>query len=287
MTSKDKGECMMLRVAIDPGHCSYGEDTGAEGNGLREQDLTLDISLKLRDILVGRNFDVMLTREGDLVKGLQKGYTLHESLQRRCDIANAFQANIFISIHINSVEITSPSGVEILVAGFGGEAQKLAEKILPYLVGLGQKNRHVKTQNVYVLQDGHTAMPAILTENGFISNVQDAERLANPAFRQKIAIAHADGIIEYFGQGGSDMLKIAILKFTPEDEWAAKDVDAKHGGIANFTRYGTGKIVPAEALQADQLIVIGGPTTGHKNEILLSGKDKYETAAKVALYLAK
>jgi len=275
----------LIKICLDPGHCSYGSDYGAEGNNLKESDLTLDIALKLRDILVGRNFDVMLTREGDLVKGLQEGYTLNESLQRRCDIANAFQANIFISIHINSVDITSPSGVEILVAGFGGEAQKIAEKILPYLVGMGLKNRHVKTQNVYVLQDGHTAMPAILTENGFISNAQDAARLANPTFRQKIAIAHAEGIIEYFDQGGSDMLKIAILKFTKNDDWAAEDVDVKHGGIANFTRYGTDKIIPSEALQAEQLIVIGGPTTGHKNEILLSGKDKYETAAKVDVYL--
>lgn len=278
---------MSIKICIDPGHCASGPDTGAEGNGLRESDLTLDISLKLRDILILRHFDVILTREGNLVKGLNENYTLNDSLRRRCEIANAFQANIFISIHINASDISSPSGVEILVAGFGGEAQKLANKILPYLVGLGQKNRNVKVQNVYVLQDGHTAMPAILTENGFISNAQDAARLANPAFRQKIAIAHAEGIIEYFGQGGSDMLKMAILKYTKNDDWSAEDVDAKHGGIANFTRYGTDKIIPAEAMQADQLIVIGGPTTGHKNEILLSGKDKYATAAEVAAYLGK
>ena len=276
----------MLKICLDPGHCSFGEDTGAEGHGLREQDIALDIALKLNEILIANKFETVMTRTGDLVTGLSKSYTLNDSLRKRCDIANAFQANIFVSIHCNSVDIVSPNGVEILVSGFGGEAEKLANKVLPYLVGLGLKNRYVKIQNVYVLQDGHTAMPAILTENGFLSNTKDAEKLANPAFRQKIAIAHAKGIMEYFGKvDNTKMLKYAILKFTAEDEWAAKDIDALHGGIANFTRQGVNKVIPADAMLAEQLIVIGGPTTGHKNEILLSGKSKYDTAAKVAEYL--
>jgi N-acetylmuramoyl-L-alanine amidase len=275
----------MVKICIDPGHNSFGEDTGAEGNGLNEQDINLDIGLRLNDILVANGFEMIMTRTGNLVNGLSEGYKLHESLQRRCDIANAFQANLFVSIHSNSADISSPNGVEILVSGLGGEAEKLADKVLPYLVGLGQTDRHVKIQNVYVLKN--TPMPAILTENGFLSNAKDAEKLANPAFRQKIAIAHAKGIMEYFGikSGGESAVEIAILKFTPEDDWAAKDVDSKHGGVANFTRQGVSKVIPAGAMLSDRLIVIGGPTTGHKNEILLSGKDKYETATKVAEYL--
>jgi N-acetylmuramoyl-L-alanine amidase len=276
-----------MKVCIDPGHASRGADTGAEGNGLREQDVTLDIALRLNEILIANKFETIMTRTGDLVTGLPESYTLSDSLRKRCDIANAFQANIFVSIHCNSVDVTSPNGVEILVAGLGGEAERLANKVLPYLVGLGLKNRYVKIQNVYVLQDGHTAMPAILTENGFLSNAKDAEKLANPAFRQKLAIAHAKGIMEYFDikNRGESSVEVAILKFTSEDDWAAKDIDAKHGGVANYTRQGTNKIIPVGAMLAGQLIVIGGPTTGHKNEILLSGNDKYDTAAKVAEYL--
>ena len=282
---------MSNKVCIDPGHCAYGEDTGAEGNGLREQDINLDIGLKLNDILVANGFETIMTRTGDLVTGLSDGYSLNESLRKRCDIANGFQANIFISIHCNSSDITSPNGVEVLVAGLGGQAEKLAKNVLPYLVGLGQTNRGVKVQRVYVLEDGHTSMPAILTENGFLTNIADAQRLDNPAFRGKIALATANGILNYFGMevegGKKKMLKVAILKYTPEDEWAAKDIDAKHGGVANFTRQGVNKAIPEEAMLTDMLIVIGGPTTGHKNEVLLSGKDKYETAAKVAEYLKK
>jgi len=276
----------MVKVCIDPGHNSFGEDSGAEGNGLREQDIVLDISFRLNELLLEKSLEVIMTRTGDLVTGLNKGYTLNESLQKRCDIAKVFQANIFVSIHCNSSDILRPNGVEILISGRGGEADKLANKVLPYLVGLGQTDRKVKEQNVYVLKN--TPMPAILTENGFISNVGDAQKLSDGSFRQKIAQAHADGILEYLNLsgGGSIKVKYAILKFTPEDEWAAKDIDALHGGIANYTRQGVNKVIPADAMIVDQLIVIGGPTTGHKNEILLSGKDKYDTAAQVRKYLS-
>jgi N-acetylmuramoyl-L-alanine amidase len=273
---------MKTKICLDPGHGGY--DPGAVGNELQEKDLTLDIALRLRTLLIENGIDIIMTREGDYAPGNLEN-NLNGELQRRCDIATGFQANLFVSVHINSSDITLPNGVEILIAGRGGEAELLAHKLLPYLVGLGQANRKVKEQNVYVLKN--TPMPAILTENGFISNAKDAEKLANPTFRQKIAIAHAKGIMEYLNMnnGGSSAMKIAILKFTPEDEWAAKDIDALHGGIANFTRQGDGKVIPADALMSETLIVIGGPTTGHKKEILLSGKDKYDTAAKVAEYL--
>lgn len=80
-----------------------------------------------------------------------------------------------------------------------------------------------------------------------------------------------------------DVLEEAILKFTSEDEWAAKDVDAKRGGIANFTRQGTDRsVIPAAALSAKKLYIIGGPDVPtHPNRIYMSGNDKYDTAAEV------
>jgi len=86
-------------------------------------------------------------------------------------------------------------------------------------------------------------------------------------------------------KGGVDVLDIAILKFSSEDDWSAKDVDAKLGGVANFTRQGTSKVIPKDAMSAKKLIVIGGATTGHPNEVLLSGQSKYDTALAVGKYL--
>jgi len=81
-----------------------------------------------------------------------------------------------------------------------------------------------------------------------------------------------------------DVLKVAVLLFTKEDFWAGYDVAAKNGNCAIFVRPGD-LSVPAEAQRAEKLIVVGGGTTGHKNEVLLSGNDKYATAAAVAKYL--
>lgn len=85
-------------------------------------------------------------------------------------------------------------------------------------------------------------------------------------------------------QGGNDVLNVAVLLFTKEDYWAGADVAVKNGNCAIFVR-SADKSVPADAMSAKQLIVVGGPTTKHPNEVLLSGNTKYSTAAAVAKYL--
>lgn len=85
-------------------------------------------------------------------------------------------------------------------------------------------------------------------------------------------------------QGGRDVLKVAVLLFTKDDYWAGTDVAVKNGNCAMFVRPDDHS-VPDEAMSAQKLIVIGGSTTKHPNEVLLSGKTKYESAAAVAKYL--
>ena len=85
-------------------------------------------------------------------------------------------------------------------------------------------------------------------------------------------------------EGGNDVLKVAVLLFTKDDYWAGADVAAKNGNCAMFVR-AADHSVPAEAMSAKLLIVIGGATTKHPNEVLLTGNDKYQTAAAVAKYL--
>ena len=80
------------------------------------------------------------------------------------------------------------------------------------------------------------------------------------------------------------MLNVAVLLYTKEDYWAGADVAAKNGNCAIFVRPDDHS-VPVDAKSAKQLIVIGGPTTGHPNEVLLSGNTKYDSAAAVAKYL--
>ena len=80
------------------------------------------------------------------------------------------------------------------------------------------------------------------------------------------------------------VLSVAVLLYSRDDFWVGADVAYKNNNCAIFVR-GAENAAPADAWHAKQLIVVGGKTTGHPNEILLSGKGKYETAAAVKKYL--
>lgn len=180
-------------ICLDPGHNGSGADAGAEGSGLREQDLTLDIALQLKPLLEYNGFQVVLTRESDFVKGPHQ--TLNQSLRSRCEVANNAKADLFFSIHVNA---GGGAGTEVYALP-GGQAEKLARVLLPYLVqGCAWRNRGVKTnKRFYVLV--HTRMPAVLTENGFIDSRADAQRLRDPDFRRDVARAHAKGVCAFYG----------------------------------------------------------------------------------------
>lgn len=182
----------MPKVCLDPGHNSSGADTGAVGNGLREQDINLDIALRIKPLLEYNGISVVMTRESEFVKGSHS--TQLESLQTRVNIADNNNVDLFVSIHINA---GGGTGTEVLIAGTGGRAEVVAKKVLNQINKIsGWANRGVKVQNVHVLRE--TSMPAILTENGFIDHALDSAKLKDPSFLQKLAVAHAKGICDYF-----------------------------------------------------------------------------------------
>jgi N-acetylmuramoyl-L-alanine amidase len=80
-----------LLVVLDPGH--GGKDPGAVGNGFREKDITLGIGLQMEKTLQARGIDVRMTRRTDV----------YLTLQERTDIANKADADMFVSIHVNSL----------------------------------------------------------------------------------------------------------------------------------------------------------------------------------------
>lgn len=96
----------------------------------------------------------------------------------------------------------------------------------------------------------------------------------------------ADVTAQYKEMEGNEVLNVAVLLFTKDDYWAGADVAAKNANCAIFVRPDDHS-VPADAKSSKKLIVVGGPTTGHPNEVLLSGNNKYATANAVAKYLGQ
>lgn len=178
-------------IVIDPGH--GGSDSGAAHNGLTEKDLTLDISRRLRAILLARGWQVKMTRDAD-TDVFQPNDSARDELQARCDIANNAGARFFVSVHINSYTSDALNGTTTYYYKSGDAP--FAEAIHRRLAGsAGTADRGLRKEDFYVIR--HTDMPSALIETAFLSNAGDAALLHSPAFLQRIAIAIADGIGDY------------------------------------------------------------------------------------------
>ena len=191
-----------MKWCIDAGHCTSGRDTGAVGNGLREQDITWLIADKLRNLLEDAGQEVVMTRE---YKDHILGKTENESLNRRSKICNDAGCDRFVSIHGNSFEDPQSHGSEVLIYAFGGQAEKLAFAVQKEIVAkLGTYDRGVKVKNCSVLRK--TNCPAILVETAFLSN--EADSLLLRYRHDDFAQAIFDGICEHCGIDVTDRLEL-------------------------------------------------------------------------------
>ncbi|MCY7919287.1 N-acetylmuramoyl-L-alanine amidase [Bacillus vallismortis] len=193
----------MVKIFIDPGH--GGSDPGATGNGLQEKTLTLQIAFALRTILTNEyeGVSLLLSRTSDQ----------YVSLSDRTNAANNWGADFFLSIHINA---GGGTGFESYIyPGVGAPTttyQSAIHSKVIQAVDFGDRGK--KTANFHVLRE--SAMPALLTENGFIDTVADANKLKTNSFIQSLARGHANGLEQAFSlkkTSGSGLYKVQIGAF--------------------------------------------------------------------------
>lgn len=243
----------MPKICIDPGH--GGTDRANRGpTGYVEADGVLDIAKRLR-ILLQPYFKVIMTREKDETV----------SLQRRSQIANEEKVDALISIHTNAGP-PEARGIESFYS-FNGQwgskfreaAQDLAYSIQRKLIEYtGLYNRGVKTRVVTDMksslwrQDYYSIIreskcPVVLVEAGFHSNPQEEALLKTEEFRQKIAAAIAEGIMEVY--------KVDKNQRYPDvapDRWSYNDIDrmARYGLMEG---YPDGTFKPTEPITREQM----------------------------------
>lgn len=222
-------------IVIDPGH---GGDPGAMAeSGLTEKEITLDIALRLRKHLSKGPFQVLLTRDSDR----------RVSLDQRVAFANEHKADLFISIHVNSMEPHTIRALETYYVGPTDDPltlklasrenkdsessladyKKILEKI--YVDARrgeshgfaravqGQLFRSLKKVNPALENRGvrtapfvvliGTQMPAVLVEIACLSNEDEVQLLTKPDYRENIAGALAQGIRQY-----ADRFNVAARK---------------------------------------------------------------------------
>ena len=175
-----------MKVFINPGHAPNGiPDPGACSARTRECDVTLEVGELVEKYLNAVGIETMLLQSDDL--------------SEVCLEANVLEADLFISIHCNSVESPYAEGTETWACAGSSNGYRLAECIQNQIVGaLGTVNRGVKVatpgkNGLYVLTN--TDMPAVLVELAFISNEDDEELLIKS--RDEFARAIARGVTDY------------------------------------------------------------------------------------------
>jgi N-acetylmuramoyl-L-alanine amidase len=230
------------RIVIDAGH--GGHDPGAHGNGVNEAELTLDVALRVQKLLTKQpGVEVVMTRDTDVFIPLQE----------RTAIANREGADLFLSIHANASRNGQARGIETYFLNFAmnpeaeavaarenatsgqamhslpdivraialnnkiNESRDLAETVQRAMAKrLSAKNRTLRDLGVkqapFVVLIG-AAMPSVLAEISFVTNKQEGALLRTQAYRQQIAQALFDAILNY-QQGLKRMNAIAGKKAT-------------------------------------------------------------------------
>lgn len=175
-----------LTIVIDPGH--GGSDPGAVRNNLKEKDINLEISKKVKSKLKKLGADVYLTREKDEYKGLYE----------RVDFAKEKNADIFISIHQNSYLDRKNENKKEGTSAFyyNKESYNLADEIKNAIV----KRTKLKDDgtNLASLAVIRAADPvSVLIECGYIANKKESEKLSDSNFQKKLARAIVSGVKNY------------------------------------------------------------------------------------------
>ena len=184
----------MAKIYIDPGHNCSGDDTGAVGYWLKEQDVSVQIGVILRELLLVSGQTVKMSRE-NITDTVAQG--LSASLAGRYNAANSWDADIFVSIHCNAAN-TKAYGCETYYCTGSTQGNALAECVQPHMAAETERyNRGVKSANFAVIK--HTNMPAILVETAFIDNYDDNRFLASEEGKYKCAVAIYKGICDYLG----------------------------------------------------------------------------------------
>ena len=181
-------------IVIDPGH--GGADPGKVGiNGELEKDINLDIAVCVKELLEEKGFQVIMTREDDRMLAAEESSNKKaEDLKERVRIINDAKADLVVSIHQNSYTSADVHGAQVFYYTNSKEGEQAAAQMQTALLEADPQNQRTAKANdaYYLLTKSKT--PVIIVECGFLSNLDEAEKLIDPEYQREISNAIVNGI---------------------------------------------------------------------------------------------
>ncbi len=192
-------------ILLDAGHGGIDPGALSDNKEVKEKDINLQITLKLRELLESSGCLVLLTREDDTslyedIPGKTIRQKYNENLRNRKKMIQESGVDAFISIHLNKFEQSKYYGAQTFYPK-GKEDSKLLSKFIQdelKRVVDDTNRREVKPSNdIYLLKENN--IPSVLIECGFLSNPKEVKLLNDEKYQEKVAWAIYVGIQKYFG----------------------------------------------------------------------------------------
>lgn len=193
---KDSLELSGKIIYLDPGH--GGLDPGAIYKNIEEKNINLDICKILKTNLEEKGATVYLTRYGDYDLSVKNTINRKRSdLSRRVKIINESNADLYLSIHLNSDSSSTWRGIQLFYDDINDKNKVLSqilEKEIKKNISLTRKSEEVK--NLYMLR--RINVPGLLIEAGFLSNPNDRYLLKSKSYQERLSKIITNGITTYF-----------------------------------------------------------------------------------------
>ena len=193
-------------IIVDAGHGGIDPGTMTDDQSIKEKEVNLKITKKVKELLEASGAMVILTRNDDVSlyteeagKTVRQKY--NENLRNRKKIIKESSADMFISIHLNKFEQSKYYGAQTFYPSGKEDGQLLATYIQNELKRVVDttNNRKIKPSNdIYLLKDNE--IPSTLIECGFLSNDKEAKLLNSEEYQDQIAWAIYVGIQKYFSE---------------------------------------------------------------------------------------
>ena len=181
-------------IYLDPGH--GGLDPGATYKDIKESDINLEICLNIREKLEYAGATVFLTREGDYdLSSINARRRKKSDFDNRLKLINNSNADMYISIHLNSTNSSKWHGTQIFYDSVNKNNQKIANSFSNYL-NIKRKPELIK--GMYLNKNLH--VPGILIEVGFLSNYNDRKKIISSEYQDKFANQIVKAVINYYNK---------------------------------------------------------------------------------------